>query len=134
MNDVLEETIYVLDMPVAMTIGSKVRRDVYATPSPAVASTVVQVQRLAFAEALVEIRVVAKAKAPARLRPSDSPSEDAPDDAGDAGAENLAEGVVECRRIERSRKRALAESATQFREPRRLCLGDRTDLVGVTSR
>lgn len=44
MNDVLEETIYVMDMPVALTIGPNVRRDVYAMEHPAVASTVVQVQ------------------------------------------------------------------------------------------
>lgn len=61
MNDVLEETLYVTDMPVALTTGPKVRREIYVTEHPAVASTLVQVQRLAFADALVEIRVVAKA-------------------------------------------------------------------------
>lgn len=78
MDDVLEETIYVMDMPVTLTIGQNVRRDVYATQYLAVASTVVQVQRLAFADALVEIRVVAKAQPPPppdrhrRMHPADA--------------------------------------------------------------
>lgn len=59
-NDVHEETIYVTDMPVALVAGPKVRREVYAE-HPAVSATLVQVQRLAFADALVEVRVVAKA-------------------------------------------------------------------------
>jgi enamine deaminase RidA (YjgF/YER057c/UK114 family) len=59
-NDVLEETIYITDMPLDLTTGPKVRREVYAE-HPAVASTLVQIQRLAFADALVEIRSVAKA-------------------------------------------------------------------------
>ena len=45
MNDVLEETIYVTDIPAALTAGPKVRREVYSE-HPAVASTLVQVQRL----------------------------------------------------------------------------------------
>ena len=60
MNDVLEETIYVTDMSLALSAGPKVRREVYAE-HPAVASTLVQVQRLVVADALVEIRIVAKA-------------------------------------------------------------------------
>jgi enamine deaminase RidA (YjgF/YER057c/UK114 family) len=59
MNDVIEETIYVTDMSLALSAGPKVRREVYAE-HPAVASTLVQVQRLAFADAIVEIRIVAK--------------------------------------------------------------------------
>jgi enamine deaminase RidA (YjgF/YER057c/UK114 family) len=60
MNDVLEETIYVTDMSLALSVGPNVRREVY-TEHPAVASTLVQVQRLVVADALVEIRIVAKA-------------------------------------------------------------------------
>jgi enamine deaminase RidA (YjgF/YER057c/UK114 family) len=60
MNDVLEETIYVTDMSLALSVGPKIRRGVY-TEHPAVASTLVQVQRLVVADALVEIRIVAKA-------------------------------------------------------------------------
>lgn len=58
-EDVLEETIYVTDMQAALPVASKVRRDVYSV-HPAVASTILQVQQLAFKEALVEIRVTAK--------------------------------------------------------------------------
>jgi enamine deaminase RidA (YjgF/YER057c/UK114 family) len=75
MNDVLEETLYVTDMPTALTAGPKVRREVYAA-HPDVASTLVQSQRLAFADALVEIRVIAKAPAIATPRSSDAPSTD----------------------------------------------------------
>ena len=60
MNDVLEETIYVTNMLPALTVGPPVRREAYGG-NPAVASTLVQVQRLAYAEALVQIRVVARA-------------------------------------------------------------------------
>lgn len=75
MNDVLEETIYVTDMPLALTAGPKVRRDVYAE-HPAVASTLVQVQRLAFADALVEIHIVAKAPQVGPSRSPESQSDD----------------------------------------------------------
>lgn len=59
-NDVLEETLYVTDMSPALTLGPKIRPEVYGGP-PAVASTVLQAQRLAFADAMIEIRVIAKA-------------------------------------------------------------------------
>lgn len=59
-EDVLEETIYVTDMQAALPVAAKVRRDVYSV-HPTVASTILQVQQLAFKEALVEIRVTAKA-------------------------------------------------------------------------
>ncbi|MBX3235095.1 MAG: RidA family protein [Nitrospiraceae bacterium] len=84
MADVLEETLYVTDMPVLLTVGPKVRRDIYSD-HPEVASTVLQVQRLAFSEALVEIRVVAKAPVVVLSRPSDGPSEGAPRRRGGRG-------------------------------------------------
>lgn len=77
MNDVLEETLYVTDMPLALTAGPRVRREVYSE-HPAVASMLVQVQRLAFADALVEIRVVAKVPQVEARRSSGSPSDDSP--------------------------------------------------------
>jgi 2-iminobutanoate/2-iminopropanoate deaminase len=77
MNDVLEETIYVTDMQAALTAGPQVRREVYSE-HPAVASTVVQVQRLAVVDALVEIRIVAKASQMELLRPATTPSDDSP--------------------------------------------------------
>lgn len=85
MNDVLEETIYVTDMPLALTTGPKVRREIYATEHPAVASTLVQVQRLAFADALVEIRIVAKALPIGLSRSSDSQSDEPPKRRGGRG-------------------------------------------------
>jgi hypothetical protein len=84
MNDVLEETLYVTDMPPALTVGLKVRREVYAGP-PAVASTLVQVQRLAFADAMIEIRVVAKAGFTTPPRPAGSSSDDLPRRGGRGG-------------------------------------------------
>jgi enamine deaminase RidA (YjgF/YER057c/UK114 family) len=77
MNDVLEETIYVTDMQAVLTAGPKVRREIYAE-HPAVASTLVQVQRLAVVDALVEIKVVAKASQLELLRPASTPSDDSP--------------------------------------------------------
>lgn len=74
MNDVLEETLYVTDMPPALTIGPKIRREVYGGP-PAVASTLLQVQRLAFADAMIEIRVIAKAGMTASPRSGGSSDE-----------------------------------------------------------
>jgi 2-iminobutanoate/2-iminopropanoate deaminase len=84
MNDVLEETIYVTDMPLALTAGPKVRREVY-TEHPAVASTLVQVQRLAFADALVEIRIIAKAPQVGPSRPTDAQSDEPPKRRGGRG-------------------------------------------------
>lgn len=78
MNDVLEETLYVTDIPLALTAGPKVRREMYGTEHPAVASTLVQVQRLAFADALVEIRIVAKAPQVGPSRSSYSQSDEPP--------------------------------------------------------
>lgn len=77
MNDVLEETIYVTDIPAALTAGPKVRREVYSE-HPAVASTLVQVQRLRVVDALVEIRIVAKASQMELLRPATTPSDESP--------------------------------------------------------
>jgi 2-iminobutanoate/2-iminopropanoate deaminase len=85
MNDVLEETIYVTDMPPVLTAGPKVRREMYATERPAVASTLVQVQRLAFPDALVEIRIVAKAPQVGASRSSDSQPDDSPRRRGGRG-------------------------------------------------
>ena len=59
MNDVLEETIFCTDMQAVLNVGPRVRREMYSE-HPAVASTLIQVQRLALADALVEIRIVAK--------------------------------------------------------------------------
>jgi len=69
MKDVVEEVIYVTDMQAALAVAPKVRRNVYAEHAPAsdqlqVASTIIQVGRLAFPEALVEIKVTAQVERP----------------------------------------------------------------------
>ena len=91
MNDVLEETLYVTDIPPALTVGPKIRRDVYTGP-PAVASTMIQVQRLAFADAMVEIRVVAKAGLTAGSRSGGSSSDDSPRHGGRGGGRGRSGG------------------------------------------
>lgn len=84
MNDVLEETLYVTDIPPALTVGPKIRREVYGGP-PTVASTLLQVQRLAFADALIEIRIIAKAGITASPRSGGSSSDDSPRRGGRGG-------------------------------------------------
>ncbi len=64
LTDVIEEVIFVTDMQTALAVAPKVRRAVYSE-HPQVASTIVQVNRLAFPEALVEIKVTAKSEMPA---------------------------------------------------------------------
>lgn len=84
MNDVLEETLYVTDIPPALTVGPKIRREVYGGP-PAVASTLLQVQRLAFADAMIEIRIIAKAGMTASPRSGGSSPDDTPRRGGRGG-------------------------------------------------
>lgn len=91
MNDVLEETLCVTDIPPALTVGPKIRRDVYTGP-PAVASTMIQVQRLAFADAMVEIRVVAKSGLTAGSRSGGSSSDDSPRHGGRGGGRGRSGG------------------------------------------
>jgi 2-iminobutanoate/2-iminopropanoate deaminase len=58
-DNVVEETLYVRDMDAAFQARVKMKDEVFAG-NPVVASTTVQIQRLAFPELLVEIRCVAK--------------------------------------------------------------------------
>lgn len=55
LDDVVEETLYVLDVDSAFSAGSKVRKEVYGTQQPQCASNIIGVSRLAFAPQLVEI-------------------------------------------------------------------------------
>jgi 2-iminobutanoate/2-iminopropanoate deaminase len=55
----IEETLYVRDMDAAFQARVKMKDEVFAG-NPVVASTIVQIQRLAFPELLIEIRCVAK--------------------------------------------------------------------------
>lgn len=55
LDDVVEETLFVLDVPAAFAAAGKVRKEVYGTEMPAVASNLIGVTQLAFAEQLVEV-------------------------------------------------------------------------------
>lgn len=55
LDDVVEETLYVLDVDAAFTAGGKVRKEVYGNDQPQCASNIIGVSRLAFPAQLVEI-------------------------------------------------------------------------------
>ncbi len=59
MENIVDETLFVTDMDAAFAAAVKCRQDVFSG-SPVVASTIVQIQRLAFPELMIEIRSVAK--------------------------------------------------------------------------
>jgi enamine deaminase RidA (YjgF/YER057c/UK114 family) len=65
LDDVVEETVYVLDVDAAFAVAGPVRKEAYGRPDPQVASTLIGVSRLAFPELLVEISLTARAGAPA---------------------------------------------------------------------
>jgi enamine deaminase RidA (YjgF/YER057c/UK114 family) len=60
LDDVVEEVIYVLDMEAAFEAAGPVRKAAYGREDPQVASTIVEVTRLAFPEQLLEIKFVAR--------------------------------------------------------------------------
>lgn len=53
--DVVEETLFVIDVPAAFAASGKVRPAVYGQPVPQVASNLIGVSALAFPEQLIEI-------------------------------------------------------------------------------
>jgi len=59
MESMVDETLFVTDMDAAFAAAVKCRQDVFSG-TPVVASTIVQIQRLAFPELMIEIRCVAK--------------------------------------------------------------------------
>lgn len=59
LDDVVEETLYVLDVDTAFAVAGKVREEAYATARPQCASNLIGVSRLAFPEQLIEIVVKA---------------------------------------------------------------------------
>lgn len=59
MENIVDETIFVTDMDTAFAAAVKYRKEIYGG-TPVVASTIVQIQRLAFPEYLIEIKCVAK--------------------------------------------------------------------------
>ena len=63
MADIVDEVLFVTDMDAAFAAGLKLRRSIYGG-IPVTASTMVQVERLAFPEFMIEIKCVAKCPAP----------------------------------------------------------------------
>ena len=59
MDNVVEEILFVTDMDTAFAAATKCRREIFSG-TPIVASTIVQIQRLAFPELMIEIRCIAK--------------------------------------------------------------------------
>jgi len=59
MENIVDETLFVTDMDAAFAAAVKCRQDVFSS-TPVVASTIVQIQRLAFPELMIEIRCVVK--------------------------------------------------------------------------
>jgi enamine deaminase RidA (YjgF/YER057c/UK114 family) len=60
MDDVLDETLYVTDMPAAVAVAGRVRADVYG-PEVEVTSTLCGIQALGTPELLIEIKCTARA-------------------------------------------------------------------------
>ena len=59
MNNVVDEIVFVTDMDAAIAARSKLQHEVYSGMIPP-ASTIVQIQRLAFPVFMVEIRTTAR--------------------------------------------------------------------------
>jgi enamine deaminase RidA (YjgF/YER057c/UK114 family) len=59
MNNIVDEILFVTDMDAAFSAAVKCREEVFSG-TPVVASTIVQIQRLAFPDLLIEIRCVAR--------------------------------------------------------------------------
>ena len=55
LDDVVEETVYVIDMVSGFQAAGKVRKEMYGTARPPVASNIIGVSRLAVPEQLVEV-------------------------------------------------------------------------------
>ena len=55
LDDAVQETLFVLDMPAAFAVAGKVRKEAYGTDRPQVASNIIGVKSLANAEQLIEI-------------------------------------------------------------------------------
>jgi enamine deaminase RidA (YjgF/YER057c/UK114 family) len=59
MDNIVEETLFVTDMNTAFAAAVKCREEIFFG-TPVVASTIVQIQRLAFPDLMIEIKCVAK--------------------------------------------------------------------------
>ena len=58
-ENIVDETWFVTDIEAADAVAGKLRKEIYSG-TPVVALTVVQIQRLAFPELMIEIKCVAK--------------------------------------------------------------------------
>lgn len=59
LDNVVQETIYVLDMDAAFKVAGPVRKKAFGSPKPEVASTILVTPRLAFPGQLIEISMIA---------------------------------------------------------------------------
>ncbi len=59
MADIVDEVLFVTDMDAAFVARVKCRQEVFSG-NPVVASTIVQIQRLAFPDLMIEIKCIAK--------------------------------------------------------------------------
>ena len=59
LDNVVEETLFVLDVDAAFAVASKVRGEAYDVARPKVASNLIGVSRLAFPEQIIEIAFTA---------------------------------------------------------------------------
>jgi 2-iminobutanoate/2-iminopropanoate deaminase len=59
MENIVDEILFVTDMDAAFAAAVKCRQDIFSG-TPVVASTIVQIQRLAFPQLMIEIRCVTK--------------------------------------------------------------------------
>ena len=59
LDDVVQETLFVLDIDAAFAVAGKVRKDAYETERPRVASNLIGTPRLAFPEQVIEIAFTA---------------------------------------------------------------------------
>lgn len=55
LDDVVEETLYVLDVDAAFAVAGKVRKELYGAQRPRCASNLIGVSRLAFPAQLIEV-------------------------------------------------------------------------------
>jgi 2-iminobutanoate/2-iminopropanoate deaminase len=60
MDNVVDEVLFVTDMDAAFAARVKCKQEVFSGNNPVLASTIVQIQRLAFPELMVEIRCICK--------------------------------------------------------------------------
>jgi 2-iminobutanoate/2-iminopropanoate deaminase len=59
LKNVVDEVLFVTDMDAAFAAATKCRQEVFSG-APVVASTIIQIQRLAFPQLMIEIKCVAK--------------------------------------------------------------------------